>query len=291
MQNVIDLFRGSLVAKVFGTCFVSIHLPLISLAVYLGYGNPSDPLPVLLTALVATLLGSALSFLIIQHFLSPIDRIRHSLERYRSDGVPPALEARGGDEMGKLAEAVEILTQDQEQRIRGLKRQANSDPLTGLGNRRWLHDAADSLFKRAARQRHPVIVIVFDLDHFKQINDAYGHSAGDDVLMAVARIAQDQLRPEDLLARIGGEEFCVVLVDDGIDRTNAAAARLRAAIEAWRPTFTTGSLPVTASFGVYKGNPSGETLREMIKLADAQLYRAKDLGRNRVVFENLADEA
>lgn len=287
MLNLIVRFRSSLVAKVFGTCFVSIHLPLIGLAVYLAYGNPLDPRPILLTTLLATLLGSALSFMLIQHFLSPIDRITRSLERYRSDGVPPTLDASGNDEMYKLAEAVEVLTHDQDKQMQRLRRQANSDPLTGLGNRRWLHETAESLFRRAARLRCRVIVIMFDLDHFKKINDTHGHAVGDDVLVNVAKITQRQLRPDDLLARIGGEEFCVVLVDDGTDRPNSAAVRLRSSIEAWKPAVTSGILRTTASFGVYIGNPSAETLSEMMNMADDQLYRAKAMGRNQVVSHTL----
>lgn len=283
MLNLIVRFRGSLVAKVFGTCFVSIHLPLIGLAVYLAYGNPLDPRPILLTTLLATLLGSALSFMAIQHFLSPIDRITRSLERYRSEGVPPTLDTSGNDETRRLAEAVEILAHDQDKQMQRLRRQANSDPLTSLGNRRWLHETAGGLFRRAARLRRRVIVIMFDLDHFKSINDTHGHAVGDDVLIGVAKIAQSQLRPEDLLARIGGEEFCVVLVDDGTERPNSAAARLRISIEAWQPAVTSGTLPITASFGVYNGDPSAETLSEMMNMADDQLYRAKAMGRNQVV--------
>lgn len=282
MDKIIQLVRGLLVAKVFGVCFLSIHLPLIGLACYLALGRPTDPLPVLLIALLATLLGSILAFLAIRFFLGPIDRIIHAMERYRLDGKAPALKIEGMDAVSRLAEVIVTLVQKREKIMLNLKRQANSDPLTGLRNRRWLKEAAHTLVQRAARLGQSVLVIVFDLDHFKRINDSYGHPAGDEVLVGVARIAQLQLRPVDLIARIGGEEFCIHITGDDAEMGIAAASRLRASIEAWMPSFL--NEPVTASFGVHRGDPQRETYEDMFREADRQLYRAKAMGRNQVMF-------
>ena len=283
MSHAIEAIRGSLVAKVFGICFVAIHLPLLALMLYLGLGRPSDPLPIIGVAVIATVLGSALASYAVYQFVSPIDRLAKAVERYHLEGIEPDLDLRGADGVRRLSDRVLALIQAQELTFRSLKRQANSDPLTGLGNRRWLQNAVAVEISRAARLDLWIWVIVFDLDHFKAINDAHGHAAGDEVLMIVAEATQQQVRPYDLIARIGGEEFCVVMVETSPTFGLKAAERIRSAIEAWNPVLDGTRVTFTASFGVHRGDPKTESFSDMIHQADAQLYKAKARGRNRVV--------
>lgn len=282
MGHVIESIKGSLVAKVFIICFAAIHLPLISLLLYIGLGRPSDPLPILIVTLLATLMGAALSYVAIHNLVRPIDRLVGAVDRYQKEGVEPFVEVRGTDGVRRLADKVLSLVRAQEESLSRLERQANSDSLTGLGNRRWLQNTVVNEIGRAARRQQSVWVIVFDLDHFKLINDRFGHAAGDEVLQTVAEIAQRQLRPNDLIARIGGEEFCVVIVDNTAETGRKAAERIRAALEDWIPEPGGAAITVTASFGVHRGDPSTETFAEMMCAADKRLYRAKSSGRNQV---------
>ncbi|QQR38329.1 GGDEF domain-containing protein [Devosia rhizoryzae] len=282
-MGMVERLRGSLVAKVFGVSFLAIHVPLLSLSLYLGLGRPADPISILVVALIATLLGSVLSYLAIFQMVSPIDRLVRAVDRYQEEGIEPFVEVRGSDGVKRLAEKVSSLVRAQEQSLSALRRQANSDPLTGLGNRRWLQNAVSLEISRALRRNQWVWVIAFDLDRFKEINDRFGHAAGDEVLMIVAEVTQRQLRPYDLIARIGGEEFCVVSADASDDFGIKAAERIRQAIEAWQPALGGVATTITASFGVFRGDPATHSFNEMLRLADDRLYSAKARGRNQVV--------
>jgi len=283
MRRLVEAIKGSLVAKVFIICFLAIHLPLISLMLYLGLGRPPDPLPILGVALVATVMGAGLSYLAVHQLVSPIDRLIKAVDRYQDEGIEPFVDVRGTDGVKRLADKVLSLVRSQEKSLSILRRQANSDVLTGLGNRRWLQNAVSIEINRAARRSQWVWVIAFDLDHFKDINDRYGHAAGDEVLMIVAEVTQRQLRPYDLIARIGGEEFCVVSTDTSPDSGFRAAERIRSAIEAWKPRLAGEAITITASFGVHRGDPALQSFPEMLRAADASLYDAKAKGRNQVV--------
>ena len=283
MKRLWAALDRSLSLKVFLVCFAIIHLPLAGLLLYLGLGNPADPIPVLVVALLATLLGSLLAFGAVHYFLHPIELLVTAVDRYQEEGVEPYVQVRGSDAVGRLAETMLRLVRVQDATLISLKRQANTDPLTGLGNRRWLNNAVSSEIARAARNDLGVWVIVFDLDHFKAINDAFGHAAGDEVLMTVAETTQRQMRPYDLIARIGGEEFCVVATESGAAFGMIAAERIRLALELGKSDTQTGHLAVTASFGVYRGDPKSETFSEMMRRADELLYLAKAQGRNMVM--------
>ncbi len=164
---------------------------------------------------------------------------------------------------------------------------ANTDSLTQLHNRRYLFFQIDKLFNKAKKQQSNLAVIAFDIDHFKKINDNYGHAVGDLVLVEISRISQDCLRDIDILARIGGEEFLAVLVDLDIKKAIQIAQRLRSAIEKLDIIHEESIIKVTASFGVAKLNPSTEKFADLLQNADDSLYAAKSAGRNRVkVFKS-----
>jgi diguanylate cyclase (GGDEF)-like protein len=163
---------------------------------------------------------------------------------------------------------------------RQLQRLVTVDSLTGLRNRRWLDDAFARQLSRATRANQPLSLLMIDIDRFKQVNDTYGHSAGDAVLRRVAHTLATGLRPQDLLARYGGEEFTVLLPGLGRQQAFQVAERLRLAIQAnggdgRRENVT----QITVSIGVATV-ARDETLAALVQRADDALYRAKDSGRN-----------
>jgi two-component system chemotaxis response regulator CheY len=171
------------------------------------------------------------------------------------------------------------------ERTTGLHRQlhgdARQDALTGVGNRRRLTEDLAALSGRVARYGHIYCVALFDIDHFKALNDRAGHVAGDEVLRAVGRALADAIRGGDTMYRYGGEEFLVVLSEQTLESGARAGERLRAAVEALHLEHPDGG-PVTVCAGVAgPGSPSCSS-DELIALADRALYRAKELGRNRV---------
>ncbi len=168
---------------------------------------------------------------------------------------------------------------------RELHRDARTDTLTGLHNRRAMEEHGPLELKRAQRAGTPVSVILVDVDHFKTINDRYGHETGDAVLRAMAGVLRSALRETDALGRWGGEEFIVVLNDTGVHTAGEIAERMRAAVAA--TTFAGLAGGVTISLGVSTlltvGSPA-HAWDGLIKDADSLLYQAKKAGRNRVIY-------
>lgn len=160
-----------------------------------------------------------------------------------------------------------------------MRQLAHTDPLIQIANRRELDETLAREIKRAARYHQPLSVILFDLDHFKRVNDTYGHEAGDQVLIETARVVRGRLRLSDVLGRWGGEEFLIVAPQTNCVRAREVAERLRQAL-AHYPREGVGQ--ITASFGVAEYR-SPESLEAWLKRADAALYAAKQDGRNRVV--------
>jgi diguanylate cyclase (GGDEF)-like protein len=160
---------------------------------------------------------------------------------------------------------------------------AQRDPLTGLANRRAFEEALRREVARARRSGAPLAVAALDVDHFKRVNDAHGHAAGDAVLAAVAARAAAALRAGDLLARVGGEEFAALLPGAGLAAAVEVAGRVRAAI-AGAPVEADGRpVEVTASLGCAALEPADEDGAALLARADARLYQAKRAGRDRVV--------
>lgn len=164
-----------------------------------------------------------------------------------------------------------------------LVRQARQDPLTGIANRRTMWDVGERLTAATLKNRRSLGLLMIDIDHFKAINDRFGHGAGDQVLIAVTRSLADTVRRGDTLARIGGEEFLVLLPNSGSEETAATAERLRMAIAALDvPIAGQAPLRCTVSIGCSLLERDGAGWEEIVGAADRALYRAKNLGRNRV---------
>jgi diguanylate cyclase (GGDEF)-like protein len=168
-----------------------------------------------------------------------------------------------------------------------LQERATTDELTGALTRRALIEAAPRVLQRAERDGRPMAAMMIDIDHFKAINDRHGHATGDAVLQAVAAALRQQLRPDALLARWGGEEFVIVLGVDDERSTRLVAERLRRAVEAPPAPPAPGAMAklpaATVSIGVSWFVAEDDLARALAR-ADAAMYRAKRSGRNRVEF-------
>jgi diguanylate cyclase (GGDEF)-like protein len=163
-----------------------------------------------------------------------------------------------------------------------LQNQAVTDPLTGLYNRRYLGEFMRRELARGGRRGAPFAVIMLDLDHFKRVNDTYGHDAGDRVLTAAAELLKTQIRASDIACRYGGEEFALVLPDAGLAAAQTRAENIRAALKELRPEHRGNVLRVTASLGVAVFPEHGETMDELVAASDEALYAAKKAGRDRI---------
>jgi len=167
-----------------------------------------------------------------------------------------------------------------ERAVTAHKTAASMDPLTGMFNRRGFAEATSRVIEREANAGRPVTVMIFDIDHFKSINDRFGHPAGDEILKLFATVVVNSLRITDLSGRVGGEEFAALLpcsLEEGV----LAAERVREAFECSGIVDETGPVDTTVSIGV-AGGPAGTELEVLLAAADAALYQAKRGGRNRV---------
>jgi diguanylate cyclase (GGDEF)-like protein/PAS domain S-box-containing protein len=164
-----------------------------------------------------------------------------------------------------------------------LRRQSIRDPLTGLFNRRYMEESLEREMRRAGRARHPVGVIMLDLDHFKPFNDTHGHEVGDALLREVGAVLQRSIRGEDIACRYGGEEFILILPEASLRDAAQRAQQIRDAIRAISMVHDTRPVgPVTVSLGVAIFPEDGRSAVSVLRAADAALYRAKAEGRNRV---------
>lgn len=177
------------------------------------------------------------------------------------------------------------------ERIKRLDTLASNDGLTGAGNRRMLYDRAADILLRAAQDGRPITMLMFDIDHFKIINDTYGHPVGDEVLVALCRICEENMRRDDLLIRYGGEEFIVLCENMTREAGVALATRLHAAIGGKPIATKAGAIPVAVSIGGCTFDTvSKEGIDRWIDAADRALYRAKRTGRDKVVYASPAGE-
>ncbi|NEQ33594.1 MAG: diguanylate cyclase [Leptolyngbya sp. SIO4C5] len=165
-----------------------------------------------------------------------------------------------------------------------LQHQSIRDPLTGLFNRRYLEESLNQEVARSQRHKHPIGIIMLDVDHFKRFNDTYGHDAGDLVLQAVGQLLRDITRDSDLACRYGGEEMILVLPESSLAETQTKAERIRQAISQMSLTHQDHLLEnLTISLGVACLPQHGKTSTAVIQAADTALYKAKALGRNQVI--------
>ncbi len=160
-----------------------------------------------------------------------------------------------------------------------IEKLSKTDELTGLPNRRHFMDYLEKMISQARRHSNPLSLAMIDLDKFKDINDTYGHNAGDDVLSALGALLKEETRKEDLAGRIGGEEFCLILTQTDTEKAYNFAERIRKKIN--QLEIDSVSTEISASLGV-SSMKNGDDSEALLKRADAALYKAKEGGRNKV---------
>jgi two-component system cell cycle response regulator len=177
----------------------------------------------------------------------------------------------------------------EEQTGTALYERATRDPLTSARNRRYFNDRLDSEWPWARRHERACALLMLDLDHFKQVNDRWGHLAGDQVLCELVGLIHDELRQEDLFGRVGGEEFAVLCRATAAGPAAVVAERLRGLVEEHEFSWEGERLPVTISIGFATSSEPGiSSSQELVQRADQRLYEAKRQGRNRVVGPEFA---
>ena len=167
--------------------------------------------------------------------------------------------------------------------VEKLQEIVNIDALTKLNNRRYFYQTGQVELARGARYHHPVSVLMLDIDHFKHVNDTYGHAAGDTVLCNVAHCCRESVRSMDVVGRIGGEEFAVLLPETDLASALIVAEKLRARIAAKQISVGTAHLSATASIGAATVSDEKIDFEDLLRRADESMYRAKAAGRNRVM--------
>ncbi|NNE22936.1 MAG: diguanylate cyclase [Rhizobiales bacterium] len=210
-----------------------------------------------------------------------------ALEQPLDDGRWLRIEERKTLDGGTVGIRVDI-TEAKERELQ-LERLAVTDPLTGISNRRAFFDKIQREHEQVCRDQGVMSLLLIDVDHFKRINDTYGHAVGDQVLKQLAAIISGELRGQDAVCRYGGEEFAVYLSDTSMGGAYSTADRIRLAVERARFSFSKNNEPMTVSIGGSQCDHRDKRYEEALVRADRALYRAKNSGRNRVMIEPLAD--
>jgi diguanylate cyclase (GGDEF)-like protein len=159
-----------------------------------------------------------------------------------------------------------------------------TDDLTGLSNRRYFETCFEKEFLRTQRYNNKLTIVMFDIDHFKSVNDTYGHQCGDYVLKQVAHAALQTFRKTDTVFRFGGEEFVVILTETDIEQAKIPLERFRKTVQTLCPVYENQQIDVTVSIGACQFDDSIKTKEELLHRTDNALYQAKNTGRNKTVF-------
>lgn len=243
----------------------------------------------LLLMLAGLVHTAVLLFLLEENLLARVAAVNSRIKQVTASGdLSLRLEAEGNDELSALARAVNaMLAAIQKAKFELLQAQeslrfhAEHDSLTGVLNRRAIRDVLRRELARCRRENQTLGVIVADVDHFKRINDHYGHGAGDAALVSVVQRISGVLRPYDAVGRYGGEEFLIIAPSCDFDLTQKLAERIRAAIERDVVDLGDGTITITASLGATLGTAESDP-EFLVDVADGAMYQAKRNGRNRV---------
>ncbi len=235
---------------------------------------------ILLAGFIASI---ATAFFLSELILKPINKIKEGALRLSSGDMGYRIDCYRNDELGELGNMFNHMADMLEEDQKVLQQQAVHDELTGLFNRREFYRRMEEEIKRSGRYLRSLSIMMLDLDHFKKINDTYGHTAGDQVLREVAHRLTSIVRPIDTVIRYGGEEFTVMLPETAVDDAKAMAERIRSFMET-NAIMIGDNEPVTLtiSIGVAEFNADTMTISDFVSSADNALYTAKNSGRNRV---------
>jgi len=262
----------------------------------------------LATAGGGLLVAGVLALLIASRVTTQIARINRVVEQVRRGKLDARVDVTGSGILRPLAKGINSMvariavtqeelqqqiaqaTQELRDQKEAAEQAARTDALTGVASRRAFSEAAEAEMQRALRYRSELSLLMMDLDHFKAVNDTHGHVIGDAVLVSFAQTVLQQVRKVDLVARLGGEEFVVLLPNISAEQSMALAERIRLAFANSHLQVDGQPLHFTVSIGVAQFDPTELTLTGWLARADAALYRAKAQGRNRVVLEADAPE-
>jgi diguanylate cyclase (GGDEF)-like protein len=239
-------------------------------------------------AVTAVTIGVALTSLIAWMIVRiRYGRLVKAAERIAAGDYGVIVSERGGGIESRLGVAINRIAAS----LAETHDRATVDRLTGVANRQALLALLFSEVERASRYERPLCVAFVDIDHFKAVNDSYGHEAGDVVLRGVARTIADNLRASDLIGRYGGEEFMLILTETTVDEGAALSEKLRKLVEKSRfPVEGNGELSVTISIGIAGGTGKLVRMEHLVRDADAAMYSAKSLGRNQTYIFEEPDE-
>ncbi|NDV25231.1 diguanylate cyclase [Desulfovibrio sp. JC010] len=212
--------------------------------------------------------------------LRPLDRLMRQVEVLSKGELGIPYRWSGRDEFSMLGKTLDDMRTKLDKTFSLMREMAITDELTGLPNRRGFYGEVEKLLWLSGRYKHPLVLALFDIDHFKSINDNFGHPVGDEVLKSFAGVISSRIRKTDLLARVGGEEFVLVMPETSAEDAHKLLDRLRQAVANYEFPHAE-KVTVSAGFSEFSG--SGK-LEGLMDIADKALYKAKQEGRDRVLF-------
>ena len=237
---------------------------------------------------VAFLLGAGVaivtSTIVVSSIVQPLSALEKGVARLGDGDFSHRILLPNQDELGQLAVAFNLMIQKLEQSQKALKNLAILDELTGVYNRREFNLQLKNELERSGRYNNYFTLLILDIDHFKQLNDTYGHQAGDEALRKIAALFQQEFREFDRVARYGGEEFIVILPETSGASAYAVAERIRQLISTYVLPFNGKTINMTISGGIATFPEDGETQEVLISAADQALYFAKRSGRNQIII-------
>jgi two-component system, cell cycle response regulator len=238
---------------------------------------------ILITAIVAASMAIVSGSILARSILKPLKHLNTGVARFGDGDLSYRIQIETKDELEQLAHAINWMAQKLEQSQQKLLELATIDGLTGVFNRREFNRRLTIELERSRRENHPVSLLMVDIDHFKKLNDTYGHQSGDDALRAVSQLIQKEVRPGDLPARYGGEEFAIILPYADSDDAFVVAERLRSLLADLDIEIQENkTIRVTASLGCATFPNDAQLDVQLMAAADRALYQAKNSGRNRV---------
>lgn len=271
--------------RIFMFSFVGTQLPLFALLLYvlMNVELTAEVLTTFSIVLIAALLGSVSTVIALLAYAEPVGVISRAMQNYSVANFEPNLPENYNDEIGELMANTQGALKKLHSMIHSMHELSIRDELTGLYNRRFFVEQAEQLLLRANRYGEPLTLIFIDMDNFKQVNDHFSHTIGDQTLQKVAELMSDTARGSDLTARLGGDEFVVVFPNTPLSRAMHLCERLRAQMQNhdWTPLLGNVMVP-TMSIGVAEAQKD-DTVDMLLDRADANLHKAKQEGRNQII--------
>lgn len=286
--------RGSYGARLLVVCFLGTHVPLVAAALWAvttADGGVAAHFPILAVLLLATLTGTAATLYFIHRLLAPVRVAARALHEFTTERRLPNLPLDGEDDAGYLLASVRNVCERLDAELRHQEHLATTDALSGLLVRRAFLDACEAHLAQARRRGRLLHLIILDLDHFKSINDTFGHAAGDEAISTVGAVVTRWVAGRGLARRLGGEEFAALIIGESTEEVRRSAYDLLAAIRC-SELRSAPSRRVTASAGLTAIDPFRDpSVGGPLERADAALFEAKAGGRDRLHLVSPRDES